>query len=50
MIKKVASKRRPFIFIVPKHSFVKLMNFSPYIDNIFIDYGYIDTYNTDITF
>ena len=29
---------------------VKLMDLLIFIDNAFIDYGYIDTHNTDITF
>jgi hypothetical protein len=31
-------------------SFVKLMKLLIFIDNAIIDYGYIDTHNTDITF
>ena len=31
-------------------SFVKLMKLLIFIDNAIIDYGYIDMYNTDITF
>ena len=31
-------------------SFVKLMKLLIFIDNVIIDYGYIDMYNTDITF
>ena len=31
-------------------SFVKLMKLLIFIDNTFIDFGYIDNHNTDITF
>ena len=31
-------------------SFVKLMKLLIFIDNTIIDYSYIDTHNTDITF
>ena len=42
-------KRRPFFFML-KCGFVKLMKLLAFIDKAFIDYGYIDTHNTDITF
>ena len=37
-------------FIMLKCGFVKLMKLLAFIDKAFIDYGYIDTHNTDITF
>ena len=48
---KVALGRGDLSFYYAKKcSFVKLMKLLVFIDNAFIDYSYIDTYNTDITF
>ena len=47
---KVALGRDGLSFFMLKCGFVKLMKLLVFIDKAFIDYGYIDMYNTDITF
>ena len=47
---KVALGRGGLSFFMLKCGFVKLMKLLVFIDEAFIDYGYIDMYNTDITF
>ena len=42
-------KRRPFFFYA-KMRFRQIDESAYFIDNAIIDYGYIDMYNTDITF
>ena len=44
---KVALGRGDLSFFMLKRKLMKLLAF---IDNAIIDYGYIDTHNTDITF
>ena len=45
-----SARQKLYNYIECVSSFVKVMKLLIFIDNVIIDYGYIDMYNTDITF